>query len=257
MSHKFRLYPFAALVMLCLFTLGYPAQADNNPNPQSVTRTTWGAIKVLYRAETAAEKSPMPSAIQKPGVGQYATYSGDWSNNILSEAYYSLNRYRTGSSNCIYQGMAMSDWDYVPNDPGALTVVTNYIGSANRGGITGTWNGCCHRGGYCKFFVDLVLYWSSYGIGNGWHLVLPGGTYYYGGYMPAYDVRQAQPGWVIQRAGSNPHTAIVARNLGWGLDLIDSNYTGGNGNFVISRHALSWADLYGYTAYRATYMQQF
>ncbi len=267
MRKKHLQFPFATLAMLCLLTLTTTlAQADDTSNPQ--VHSSWGAIKAIYRGNTpipyTAERVEESTAqVRKPGISPMATYGGDWSNNVLSEAFYTLDLYRTGSSTCAYNGMAMSDWvqrfgyTYPRSDAGALANVSAVIGSANVGVIDGTWNGCPARGGYCKFFVDLVLYRSSYGIGNGYHLILPGGTYYYGGYMTPYDPHQAQPGWVIQRAGSHPHSAIVAANLGWGLDLIDSNYVGGDGNFVIARHAMSWGDLSGFTAYRATYMRQF
>lgn len=235
---------FAVALLATMLALGLAACSKTNS---------------LTGPETTISQTTPDSTLagQKPGVEPFATYGGDWSNNIISEAFYTLNRYRTGTSGVIYQGQALSDWPYVASDPGALSSMTSYIGGTYwRGGIDGTWNGGS-RGGYCKFFVDLVLYRSSYGIGNGYHLVLPAGTYNYGGYMPAYDVHQASRGMVVQRGGSNPHSAIVVANLGWGLDLIDSNYIGGDGNFVIARHALSWSQLSSFTAYRANYMRQF
>lgn len=226
------------------------------------TATTWGRVKSTYRGDStfpnaSTADTSSSGRIAKPGMETMASYGGDWSNNIISESFYTLNKYRTGSSNVVYQGQALSDWPYVISDPGALSVMTSYIGGTYwRGGIDGTWNGGS-RGGYCKFFVDLVLYRSSYGIGGGNHLVLPAGTYNYAGYMTAYAVRDASRGMVVQRGGSWPHSAIVVANLGWGLDLIDSNYIGSDGNFVIARHAMSWSQLSGFTAYRANYMRQF
>ncbi|MEK7637605.1 MAG: hypothetical protein AAB402_04455 [Patescibacteria group bacterium] len=262
-------YPFTSTVqadtLQSTLTLLQTVPLAQTDTPADVTakpaiRSTWGAIKALYRGNSmdpnAMTQDSTSAGMVKPGAGTMATYGGDWSNNIISEVYYSLNKYRTGTSGVVYQGLALSDWGYARDDTGALNAMTIYIGSGNRGGIDGTWNRGS-RGGYCKFFVDLVLYRSSYGIGGGYHLVLPAGTFNYGSYMPAYGVQQATRGMVIQRGGTYPHTAIVVANLGWGLDLIDSNFTGGDGNYVISRHALAWTDLAGYTAYRATYMRQF
>ncbi len=198
------------------------------------------------------------SHVQKPVATPDATYTGvDWSNNVFSEACYALNVYRTGSSTIVYKGIHLGDWDYVRSDNTALNVMTSYIGgTVNRGSIDGTYGGG-HLGGYCKFFVDLVLYRSSYGIGNGWHLVLPGGGYDYSGYMTPCDITQAKTGWVIQHLSPGEHSAIVAANLGWGLDLIDSNNVDRNGTFVIARHSFAWNQLGGYTAYKPTYMKQF
>lgn len=184
------------------------------------------------------EKSKVPDASI---AGYY------WGNYVVSEAYYSLNRYRTGTSTKSWQGLAMSDWDYVASDPYADNRVAAYVGSANRG-ITGL--GCYgfNRGGYCKYFANLVLYRSSYGYPGG-HVVLPHG------YTYAWrSIYQAQPGWVIQRGGTSPHTAIVVANLGWGLDVIDANWIypypcSGGGAFYIARHAMSWSQLSGFGAY--------
>lgn len=216
--------------------------------------STWSRVKALY-AEPDATTS------RRDQVQTEATYGGDWSNNIVSEAFYALSQSRSGGSGRSYywggNNNAMGDWNYVNggSDNGALNNVGRYIGWSNAGTYWNTWNGYW-RGGYCKFFVDLVLYRSSYGIGNRYHLILPGGGYDYSRYMTPYSVSQARPGWVIQRI-SSPHSAIVVANLPNGLDVIDSNYIGGDGSFVISRHPLTWSQLAGFTAYRATFMEQF
>ena len=108
--------------------------------------------------------------------------------------------------------------------------------TAGRGSL-GTWNGF-QQGGECKFFVNLVLYRSSYGYPDG-HLILAGGKYDYDN--PHYWW-EARPGWVLQMK-SPLHTAIVYRNLGNGLDVIDSNWTGGRGIYLISRHAIGYSTL--------------
>ena len=180
-------------------------------------------------------------------LGQY------WGNRIVSEAFYSLNQSRTGGSNVSYHGWAMSDWNYVESDRDADKRISWYIGGCgNRGGAGGTvslqdynstWK-TCHKGGYCKYFVDLVLYRSSYGWGGNKHLVLPSGTSY-----ATRSVYDAQPGWVLQ--SSMPHSGIVVARYGGGLDVIDSNWVGGDGNYAISRHFMSWSELIskGFKAY--------
>lgn len=226
-----------APALLALAWLFFPNAVGAETEP-----STWGKIKAQFEDRAAEEQK---SSAQ--GAGQY------WGNNVVSEAFYSLNLYRTGSSNVIYHNLVMSDWNYVESDRNADKRVSWWIGGCgNRGGAGGTvtfrdWNGgydVCHRGGYCKYFVNLVLYRSSYGWGGGQHLVLPSGYSYATG-----SVYAAQPGWVLQ--SSAPHTAIVVRVMPGGLDVVDSNSTGGNGNFAISRHEISWSTLNanGYRAY--------
>lgn len=183
--------------------------------------------------------------------GQY------WGDRVVSEAFFALNQYRTGTSNVIYHGLAMSDWNYIESDRTADERISEYIGGCgNRGGAGGyalleDWDrqlDACHKGGYCRYFVDLVLYRSSYGWGGGQHLVIDrSGTNY-----ATESTRSAQKGWVIQANGRyGPHTAIVVVVYPGGLDVVDSNWTGGNGNFLISRHFFSWSTLddWGFKAY--------
>lgn len=147
MFHKFQLYPIAALAMLCLFTLIHPAQADNNPSPQPVTRTTWGAIKALYRAEAAAKQSPTPSTIQKPGVETASS-----------------SRFPTGQ--CTWY--AASEFDKVAPWPGC-----------NWGGNAGTWIGNAYNAGwrtlpYPQYYPHAAGYM---GIPPGSIVVWTGGAY--------------------------------------------------------------------------------
>ncbi len=57
--------------LLPTLTLLQTAPADVTAKP--VVRSTWGAIKALYRGETATDQSPEQSTVQKPGVGQYSS----------------------------------------------------------------------------------------------------------------------------------------------------------------------------------------
>ncbi len=205
-----------------------------------------------------------PQYIEKPNVQSPSTSAVGpaWEANIVSEAFYALSQSRSGGSSKTYQGYAMSDWPYPLQGDccDALTKVTVHTYGSNcppcRGPL-GLWAGQYQQCGWCKFFVNLVLYRSSYGYPGG-HIVLRTGYYW----NPGYDVRNAQPGWIIQADGpSGPHTAIVVANLGWGLDVIDANWVGTYRNssgvmvysYAIARHPMSWSTLsaWGFRAYRA------
>ncbi|MEK7637603.1 MAG: M23 family metallopeptidase [Patescibacteria group bacterium] len=75
------LYPFTSTVqadtLLPTLTLLQTVPLAQTDTPADVTakpavRSTWGAIKALYRAETAIEQSPTQSTVQKPGAGTMA-----------------------------------------------------------------------------------------------------------------------------------------------------------------------------------------
>jgi len=246
-------FVFAIVATLCLSTLSVTfVQADENSNPQPTTRSSWGAIKQLYNPLPTTDVvkvglSADESRLAKPGVGPMAA-SVNWANNVLSEAFYSLDESRSGSSKLFYQGNPMGDWSYPwRNDCcDALGNVTRYMYGGNtswRGGL-GTWNGY-QQLGECKFGVNLILYRSSYGYPGG-HLFLPSGYTY-----APYGWRSAQPGWVIQSPSPNNHTAIVVSNNGTSINVIDSNWIGGPGKFALSRHTISGAtlDSWGFRAY--------
>lgn len=194
-------------------------------------------------------------------VVTYGPLSGPaWEANLLSEAKYALSQSRSGYSNLIYRpsqyiSYYMSDWAYPTQGDccDALGTVTKLMygstTSPSRGAL-GKWLGLYQQGGECKFFVNLVLYRSSYGFPGG-HLKLPGGGVYT--YKNPQNWRNAQPGYILQSA-SMPHTAIVVANYGSGLTVIDANWVGGRGSYAIARHNLSAADLdaNGYSSYRPT-----
>jgi len=211
----------------------------------TVEEKTWGTIKALYRTTGEVNQDPQ--------------YRANWYNNIVSEAFFALNQYRTGSSNVTYHGWAMSDWAYVESDRDADKRISWYIGGCVNRGQAGSyrwmrdWDGTqkkCRKGGYCRYFVNLVLYRCSYGWGGGKHLVLPrSGTSY-----ANRNIRDARRGWVIQANGSHgPHTAIVVEVYPGGLDVVDSNWVGSEGTYryLISRHFMSWSKLnaWGFKAY--------
>lgn len=207
-------------------TMSAVTPSDNNLNPGDSTN---------------GRGEPMGAAL----AGSVA-----WESRVLSEACYALSQSRSGYSNKSYGGNAMGDWPYPWQGDccDALGVVTRKMYSvASDRGLLGLWSGQYQQGGECKFFVNLVLYRSSYGYPGG-HLILPGGTYTYSG---SRDWRNAGPGWIIQSA-SMPHTAIVVANYGSSLSVIDANWVGGRGSYVISRHIISAStlDTKGFRAYR-------
>lgn len=216
--------------------------------PLLTTLTSCSQEKHPLQPQTSAlnQAGPIDTiSVQKPGV-QLA--SVNWSNNILSEAFYALSQSRSGTSGKAYNGNYMGDWPYPWQGDccNALAKVTSYMYGSNTSwrGDLGTWNGY-QQGGQCKFLVNLVLYRSSYGYPGG-HLFLPSGY----SYAP-HGWRSAQPGWVIQAPSSRPHTAIVVRNNGSNLDVIDSNWVGGAGKYLISRHTISAStlDSWGFKSY--------
>lgn len=244
MNCKKLLYLLAVLCAALTIILPSPILADDQ-TPPVVSRSSWGAIKALYRQEVGQSDSASAFGVQKPGAQLAGAY---WGNNLISEAFYALCEQRSGSSHKFYYGQPMSDWEYPWRGDccNALNRVTSLMYGSNtswRGGL-GTWNGF-QQGGQCKFFANLVLYRSSYGYPGG-HLFLPSGY----SYAP-YGWRQAQAGWIIQAPSSRPHTAIVVANHGSSLEIIDSNWIGGDGNFAIGRHWLSASTLdnWGFRAY--------
>lgn len=210
-----------------------------------------------------------PDVIVRPDASPTAVYSGDWTNNILSEARYALNTCRCGSSTKTYSGQYMGDWNWPTggSDNGAFQNV-----SRDYGGATGTVGmGTYEYGGWCKFFVSLVLYRSSYGLGNRYHLYLPTGYTYAG-----TDPRNAGPGWVLQT--TSPHTAIIdsphynSSGVRDGWWLIDSNWIGttankdANGRIVsynysywVGKHWMSFTalDQKGFKAWKPNLMRQY
>lgn len=183
-----------------------------------------------------------------------------WGDKIVSEAYYTLSQTRSGGSTKSYKDTrgrtwTMSDWNWAQTDREADGHVSNYIGCKNKDedgrascdyyrGKTGSMDGY-YRGGECKFFVNMVLYRSSYGWGNREHLVTPHWYNY-----ANRDVRDAEVGWVIQKSTS-PHTAIVVYKYAGGLDVVDSNYIGQDRGHEhwIARHLMTWSELGGYKAW--------
>lgn len=225
-----------------------------------VNRTSWGQIKSLYRptvnatadssSRIGASRTSQPMNAQDRRAGPFP--GGDWSSRVLWEARYALSRSANGSSSApIYENAGKlkgfwGDWDYANSDPYALGKAKEeafgYVG------LLGPANGH-YRGGWCTFFARLVLYRATYWAGYGWHLTMPnypGGVYSWcNGCCMSQDYGSARPGWLAM--AKDVHTAILEARAwdfgGWGWWVIDSNWTGGNGGYYISKHFMTDAQL--------------
>lgn len=206
--------------------------------------------------------------IGKPGVGQMATTTWNSPPYILSEARYALSQSRSGTSTRTYNGYYMGDWNWPTggSDNWAFEKVKKDYASAI--GTVGM--GTYEYGGWCKFFVSLALFRSSYGLGNNNHLYLPAG-YTYADTDPKY----AGPGWVLQ--STMPHTAIIdsphynANGVQDGWWVIDSNWIGttsykdasgvwqSNYSYWVGKHWMSFSTLStkGFKAWKPNLMKQY
>lgn len=211
---------------------------------------------ILDRTPVGPADSTIPGDPKESRIPQTEAVGPAWESYIISEAYYALCQQRTGTSHLVYNpgGYAMGDWDYPHSDAYALNrLIVNY---GSDTGPLGLWQSRYRQGGWCKFFVDTVLYRSSYGYPNG-HLFLPSGYVF----SPAHGVSEAQPGWILQAPAPKMHTAIVVARVSTGLDVIDANAIGttrrADGSwaysYAIGRHVIPWQALGDnrYAAYRA------
>lgn len=186
----------------------------------------------------------------------------DWSARCLWEARYALSRRADGTSAWpLYDSRGVltgyyGDYNYVATDWYAYGRAYDEAGGPPWIGEVSD-QGSYHRGGWCTFFGRLVYYRASYWAGYGWHLTVPnyGQGSMYGwcdtGHMTQDFRNNARPGWMIFR--KDYHVAILdSRGSLRGVDgwwVIDSNYTGGNGNFRISKHFFSMSELASYWAW--------
>jgi hypothetical protein len=176
-----------------------------------------------------------------------------WQLAILREAEYALSRRTNGTSAVIlrYGGGSYygSDWDYVNSDRGARNLMRNHYGGST--GSYGYWyesiaRRSCGHGGWCKFFADLVQ-WRATGGALGF---LPRNNQARG------SIDYVEPSDIIQKTNGTDHTAIVYRILERypdgrvkKVDVIDCNFIGGNGEYIIARHPISRPELSQYHTY--------
>lgn len=179
----------------------------------------------------------------KPG---FAWAYGDWSSRVAWEARRALSQRADGTSAWSITNGYLGDWNYVASDGYARDQAMEE--ATDVGMLTDTSDGH-HRGGWCTFFVRLVLYRASYWAGYGVHLTTP--NFHQGVYSwcdPDHMTQrywEVKPGWVL--SAPNYHMGIFDRraNVGGkdGWWVIDSNWVGGNGNFWIGKHFMTDADL--------------
>jgi hypothetical protein len=253
MKMRFNRFNFLALAAIAVL-IGFMLIGCSQDNSSSISGPEAGQSSLGKSASNQvnlpvdSDRALQPDSTNLPVLTDVGPA---WEGYIVSEAFYALSQSRNGGSSRSYNGYTMSDWPYPLQGDccNALGIVTNYMYGGNIGlrGPLGLWLNQYQQGGQCKFFVNLVLYRSSYGYPGG-HLVLTPGY----SWSPSYSVYDAQPGWIIQ-SPSLPHTAIVVSRLSNGLDVVDANWIGGNGSYAIGRHPITWSTLnaYGFRAYRA------
>lgn len=244
-------YTLSSFTPVVMTEIAAPDQTSQQP----VVKTSWGAIKALYRSD-APSAVTNPASIKKQGVGPMNSVDqkaglfpgGDWSSRVAWEARKALDPRADGTSNYRISGDAYyGDYDYARTDMTAyhnVMLESGYQYGNTTPGTVYPYNGLIlwHEG-TCTWFVREVLYRASYWAGYGWHLTTPGypGSVYtkVSGMTQYYPT--ARPGWILVSFGK--HMAIadqrttVNTKVGWWV--IDSNYVGPGGTEVIGRHFMS------------------
>jgi hypothetical protein len=177
----------------------------------------------------------------------FAWSHGDWCTRVVWEARHALSASASGVSNWpvsqdSYGPRWYGDWNYVASDAYAYGKAAAEAGGV-VGGVADASTGQ-HRGGWCTYFVRLILMRATYWAGFNEHLTTPGfpGSVYSwtNGASMTQDYGSMRPGFVFSSPGR--HMAIadvratVNGRIGW--YVIDANYVGGDGNFFIGRHFL-------------------
>ncbi len=206
MFQKFRLYPFAAVpltAMLCLFILTVnPAQADNNPNPQPVIHSTWGAIKALYRAETPTDQTPEQSSVQKPGA------------QAFGGTYADQQRWRSLSQSQRNELICQTAYNHMVSLGGGINRYSSPSGYNCK-----TWvQGCVvPRASWYVASIPASAGWCRWNSGQYVQIV---------GYAPAgISINGTSRGQIVQASwGSYPHTMIIWSRDSYGVWVIDCNY---------------------------------
>jgi hypothetical protein len=161
----------------------------------------------------------------------HAWTHGDWSSRVLYEARYALsasNHNGTSNNPNNTSTKIYGDWNYVANDAYAHSKA-----SAEAHGTVGTvgQSGGYYLGGWCTYFVRLVLYRATYTSFSD-HYTVPNYGYsgMYDPLIPGCGVMDPNPanwqgGWVLR---SGDHYAFaeqrVCVNGSWGWWIIDSNW---------------------------------
>lgn len=215
-----------------------------------------GLIIALLLAVIMIAGTVVPKEVIAGSTGFPWTH-GDWSSRVRWEARKALSENASGTSSWPVSNSSywLGDWDYVASDGYAYQRAI--LEASDVGPVTDIDNH--HRGGWCTFFVRLVLYRATYWAGYGEHLTTPAypdGLYAHvnGDYMTdRYDT--VQPGWIFITT-ITPHYAIADQranvNGQWGWWLIDSNFVESTPTYryYIGKHFMSDATLRA-NSYRA------
>ena len=243
MSKKLFFFGMAVLVIALIAVISCDRNSPLDTTPELDIAKSSGAT------ENPAVEDPQG---REPPVTESWNPSG-WQNAIILEAKHALSQRNNGTSSQIlnYSGSYYGgDWDYVGSDPRAREIMSQHYGwnwglIGSPGGwpehnLTGNWRTVGH-GGYCKFFADLVQ-WRATGGAKGF---LPINNQAHG------SVNNVEPGDIIQRTDPD-HTALVIAILQRysngrvrKVDVIDSNYIGGDGEFIIARHPITLVNSQG------------
>jgi len=182
---------------------------------------------------------------------------------VVMEAYYALDPAHYGFSSKLYNGWTVSDWKYLATDTNAYDKEKSWYGSNSSVPSYSlfytnleaySYRDGYGRGGQCKYFVDTLLFRSEAATRiNGTH-VLPTYSAMSNSTRP---IGYTRPGDVIFRTNGTPHVASVVQvlsgNSDWGnvtsVDVVDSNYVGGNGQEIIARHIIQGSELSNYRIY--------
>lgn len=200
---------FAALAMLCLFTLTVvSAQADDLSNPQPVINRSWGGIKTLYQPLTTTNATTQDSTaaarIGKPGVQAYGGSYADqqrWRN--LSQAQRNSLIVQAAYNHLLARGGSFSTAS-APTGYSCKGWVQAYVVPTASWSVASipTNNGACRW--YTGQYVQIV------------------------GYGPTgVTIEGAVPGNIVQTywPGSGLHTFIIYSTNSAGAYWIDCNYS--------------------------------
>lgn len=200
------------------------------------------------------ERALKPTTVESEMIGSNPRMS------VVYECWFALRRSYLSTPNSegprgglSIGGMTVSDWNYLNSDGNAINVIKGIYGSNVSRCASGysCYSGYYYgrtggygRGGQCVSFAATILLRSrNYRLYWTWANTRP---------CNYSSARYAQPGDLIFRKTGIWHVAIVVQNLGYGLDVVDSNWVG-YGSYrvrsgysdseIIGRHPYTWSQL--------------
>jgi len=221
-------------------------------------------LAILPACDSLNRQSESPVGVEsilgtEKGDDIQKALSSDPRTAVVLECYYALRPYCSSAPYKSIFGNAVSEWNYLCSDLNAYRVLKGWYGTAYSSVwslfyIDPPWSYGCYngigRGGQCRYFANLILYRSGV-----YQRCLP--AYTSAGLM---QIRFARPGDVIQRTSGCRHTAVVVKVLegiaGYSVtrvDVIDSNFVGGDGQEIIGMHQIGGTDLSNYAVITGIY----